>query len=113
MVATGIDNIGSARQTEDGSLTALATRLRNDNLRTTDRIMRGAAPPQPASPPLRTAARPPDAARLPDARPPKPLSECVRQAVPQGLDPYGRLSAVRNSVDKVLDIPAFLGRKAR
>jgi cell division protein FtsZ len=38
----------------------------------------------------------------------------VRQAVPQGLDPYGRLSAVRDSIqEKVLDIPAFLSRKAK
>ncbi|MBV8918193.1 MAG: cell division protein FtsZ [Bradyrhizobium sp.] len=107
VVATGIDNLGAPRQVEDGSLSALAARLRSDNRRTADRIMRGAAPPPVASTPLRTAAR------LPDARPPKPLSECVRQAVPQGLDPYGRLSAVRNSVDRVLDIPAFLTRKAR
>ncbi|HTO61810.1 MAG TPA: cell division protein FtsZ [Bradyrhizobium sp.] len=115
VVATGIDNLGAARQTEDGSLSALAARLRSDNRRTADRIMRGAAPPPPpvASTPLRTAARLPDPARLAETRPAKPLSECVRQAVPQGLDPYGRLSAVRNSVDKVLDIPAFLTRKAR
>jgi cell division protein FtsZ len=111
VVATGIDNLGAARQVEDGSLSALAARLRSDNRRTADRIMRSAAPPPPpvASTPLRTAARLPEA-RLPEAR---PVSEWVRQAVPQGLDPYGRLSAVRNSVDKVLDIPAFLTRKAR
>jgi cell division protein FtsZ len=114
VVATGIDNLGAVRQVEDGSLSALAARLRSDNRRTADRIMRGAAPPPPVvSTPLRTAARLPDPTRLPDPRPPKPLSECVRQAVPQGLDPYGRLSAVRNSMDKVLDIPAFLTRKAR
>jgi cell division protein FtsZ len=113
VVATGIDNLGGARQVEDGSLSALAARLRSDNRRTADRIMRGAAPPPVASTPLRTADRLPDAARLPEARPAKPVSEWVRQAVPQGLDPYGRLSAVRNSVDKVLDIPAFLTRKAR
>jgi cell division protein FtsZ len=114
VVATGIDNLGAARQVEDGSLSALAARLRSDNRRTADRIMRGAAPPPPvASTPLRTAARLPEAARLAEARPAKPVSEWVRQAVPQGLDPYGRLSAVRNSVDKVLDIPAFLTRKAR
>jgi len=113
VVATGIDNLGGARQVEDGSLSALAARLRSDNRRTADRIMRGAAPPPVASTPLRTADRLPDAARLPEARPAKPVSEWVRQAVPQGLDPYGRLSAVRNSVDKVLDIPAFLNRKAR
>jgi hypothetical protein len=33
--------------------------------------------------------------------------------VPRGLDTYGRLSAVRNSIEQaVLDIPTFLGRKA-
>jgi cell division protein FtsZ len=107
VVATGIDNLGAARQPEDGSLTALAARLRNDNRRTADRITRGAPPPQAASPPLRPAAW------LAETRPAKPLSECVRQAVPQGLDPYGRLSAVRNSIqDKVLEIPAFLSRRA-
>jgi len=32
---------------------------------------------------------------------------------PQGLDPYGRSSPVYNSIeDDVLDIPAFLRRKA-
>ena len=32
---------------------------------------------------------------------------------PRGLDPYGRFSAVRNSIEQaVLDIPTFLGRKA-
>jgi cell division protein FtsZ len=117
VVATGIDNLASARQGQPGedSLTALAGRLRNDNRRTADRIMRGAPPPPPqsASPPLRPAEPLRPADRPLDVRTPRPLSECVRQAVPQGLDPYGRLSAVRNSVDKVLDIPAFLTRKAR
>jgi hypothetical protein len=28
------------------------------------------------------------------------------------LDPYGRSSPVRNSIEGVLDIPAFLRRKA-
>jgi cell division protein FtsZ len=117
VVATGIDNLGAARQVEDGSLTALAARLRNDNRRTADRIMRGAPPPPQAAsaPPPQAAGAPLRApARLPETRPAKPLADYVRQAVPQGLDPYGRLSAVRNSIqDKVLDIPAFLSRKAR
>ena len=31
----------------------------------------------------------------------------------RALDPYGRSSPVRNSIEEnVLDIPAFLGRKA-
>ena len=110
VVATGIDNLASARQPQsaEDSLTALAARLRNDNRRTTDRIARGAPAAQFPSPPLRPAAR------LPEARPARPVSDYVRQAVPQGLDPYGRLSAVRDSIqEKVLDIPAFLGRKAK
>jgi cell division protein FtsZ len=99
VVATGIDNLGQARPTQpaEGSLTELAGRLSNDRRRIADRIERSAPPPQFESPPLRPTARHPE----------------VRPATPQGLDPHGRASAVRNSIeDKVLDIPAFLGRKA-
>jgi cell division protein FtsZ len=93
VVATGIDNLGAARQTQSGesSLTDLAGRLSNDRRRIPDRIERG-APAQFESPPLRPAARHP---------------------APQSLDPYGRSSAVRSLVEeKVLDIPVFLSRKA-
>jgi cell division protein FtsZ len=110
VVATGIDNLGSARQTQpaESSLTELAGRLRNDSRRIADRIERSAPPPQLASPPL----RPP--ARHPEGRPTKPpISEYARHAAPQRLDPYGRYSPVRNSIEEnALDIPAFLGRKA-
>jgi cell division protein FtsZ len=52
-------------------------------------------------------------ARHPEGPPAKPISEYARQAAPQGLDPYGRSSPVRNSIEEnVLDIPAFLRRKA-
>jgi cell division protein FtsZ len=73
VVATGIDNLGPARQT------------------------------QPADP----------TARHPEGLPAKPISEYARHAAPQGLDPYGRSSPVRDSIEEnVLDIPAFLRRKA-
>jgi cell division protein FtsZ len=98
VVATGIDNIDASPQTAEGSLTELAGRLSNDRRRVADRTERGASPPQFASPPPLYAT-----ARQPEARPAKP----------QGLDPYGRPAPVRNSIEeKVLDIPAFLGRKA-
>ena len=100
VVATGIDNLGQPRQTQpaESSLTDLAGRLSNDRRRIADRIERGAPPPQFASPPPLHAP-----ARHPEPRPAKP----------QGLDPYGRASPVRNSIEeKVIDIPAFLGRKA-
>ena len=111
VVATGIDNLGTARprQPAESSLTELAGRLRNDSRRIADRIERSAPPPQLASPPpLRPAAR------HPEARPTKPpISEYARHAAPQRLDPYGRSAPVRNSIEEnVLDIPAFLGRKA-
>ena len=96
------------RETQpSNSLTELAARLRNDNLRNAERIERGAPLPQLRSPALRPAAR------LPEALPAKPVSEHARRAAPRSLDPYGRLSAVRNSIEQaVLDIPAFLGRRA-
>jgi cell division protein FtsZ len=91
VVATGIDNLGSATQPAENLLTELAGRLRNDNRRIASQIERRAPPPI-GSPPLREAARPP---------------------VPQGLDPYGRSSPIRNSIEeRALNIPAFLSRKA-
>jgi cell division protein FtsZ len=109
VVATGIDNLGAARQTQpaESSLTEFAGRLRNDSRRIADRVERRAPLPQLESPPLRPTAR------QPEGRPAKPISEYARHAAPQGLDPYGRSSAVRHSIEEnVLDIPAFLGRKA-
>jgi len=108
VVATGIDNLGTTRQTQPaGSLTELAVRLRNDNRRIADRIERNAPPPQLKSPQLRPAAR------HPEIRLAKSTSEYARPAAPRGLDQCGRSSAVRNLIEeKVLHIPAFLGRKA-
>ena len=108
VVATGIDNLGTTRQTQPaGSLTELAVRLRNDNRRIADQIERNAPPPQLKSPQLRPAAR------HPEIRLAKSTSEYARPAAPRGLDQCGRSSAVRNLIEeKVLHIPAFLGRKA-
>jgi cell division protein FtsZ len=109
VVATGIDNLGTMHQTQpaESSLTDLAVRLRNDNRRIADRIERNAPPPQLNSPQLRPAAR------HPEIRLAKSTSEYARPAAPRGLDQCGRSSAVRNLIEeKVLHIPAFLGRKA-
>jgi cell division protein FtsZ len=108
VVATGIDNLGTTRQTQPaGSLTELAVRLRNDNRRIADQIERNAPPPQLKSPQLRPAAR------HPEIRLAKSTSEYARPAAPRGLDQCGRSSAVRNLIDeKVLHVPAFLDRKA-
>jgi cell division protein FtsZ len=108
VVATGIDNLGTTRQTQPaGSLTELAVRLRNDNRSIADQIERNAPPPQLKSPQLRPVAR------HPEIRLAKSTSEYARPAAPRGLDQCGRSSAVRNLIEeKVLHIPAFLGRKA-
>ncbi|MDE5452624.1 cell division protein FtsZ [Bradyrhizobium sp. CSA112] len=109
VVATGIDNLGAPRQAQpaEGSLTDLAGRLSNDRRRIADRVERSLPPPQLEGPSLLPTAR-----QL-EGRTAKPIAEHARQAAPQGLDPYGRAAPVRNSIEeKVLDIPAFLGRKA-
>ena len=64
VVATGIDNLGPARQAQpaENMLTELAGRLSNDRRRIADRIERGAPPPQFESPSLRPAARHPGSA---------------------------------------------------
>jgi cell division protein FtsZ len=108
-VATGIDNLDPARQTQpaESSLTELAGRLRNDSRRIAGRIERSAPPPQFESPPALPAAR------HPEGRPANPGSEYARHAAPQGLDPYRRAAPARNLIEEnVLDIPAFLRRKA-
>jgi cell division protein FtsZ len=102
VVATGIDNFGATRQTQRaaGSLVELAGRLRNDSHCSAERIER-------------TAPRLRPAARHPEGLPANPISEYARHAASRGLDPYGRFSAVRNSIEQaVVDIPTFLGRKA-
>jgi cell division protein FtsZ len=102
VVATGIDNLGATRETQPaaGSLIELAGRLRNDGHRSVEPIERSAPRPRPA-------------AGHPEGLQPRPILEDARRAAPRSLDPYGRFSAVRNSIEQaVLDIPAFLGRKA-
>jgi hypothetical protein len=107
-VATGIDNPDPTCQTQlaDSLLTELAGRLRNDGRHIAGRIERNA----PLPPQLDTSAGLP-AGPPPARRPANPNSEYARDAAPQGLDPYGR--SARNIIDEnVLDIPAFLRRKA-
>jgi cell division protein FtsZ len=115
VVATGIDNLGAARQTQPaGSLADLASRLSNDSHRSAEWIEHSAPGPQLNSAPgpqLRSPALRPTV-RHREGPPAKPISEYARHA-PRGLDPHGRFSAMRNSIEQaVLDIPAFLGRKA-
>jgi cell division protein FtsZ len=108
VVATGIDNLGPVRNAPpaESSLKEITGRLRNDSRRLADRIERSA--PLLENPPLRPTALPPE------VRPAKPISEHARYAARQGLDPYGHFSAVRKSIEqRVLDIPAFLHRKAK
>jgi cell division protein FtsZ len=108
VVATGIDNVGATPQTQAAaSLTELAGRLRSDNIRSAERIVRSASQPQSTSPALRPTASDPE------EPPAMPISEYARHAAARGLDPYGRISAVRHSIEQaVLDIPALLGRRA-
>jgi cell division protein FtsZ len=109
VVATGIDNADAARQTQstERALTERAGELRNNSHRIADRSDRSAPLPQLERP----APRP--ATRHPEGRPATPTSEYSHKAAPQGLDPYGRSSPMHNSTEEaVLDIPAFLRRKA-
>jgi cell division protein FtsZ len=108
VVATGIDNLGATRQTQPmSSLSELAGRLRDENLRTAERIAHRAPRPQSATPAFQATAR---HFEQPATR---PVSQHARTTAPRGVDPYGALSAVRNSIEQaVLDIPAFLGRRA-
>ncbi|NOJ49160.1 cell division protein FtsZ [Bradyrhizobium sp. WSM 1744] len=105
VVATGIDNLEVTGQTQaaENLLTDLAGRLSHDRRRIAER---SASPAQFASPP---SLIPP--ARHAEGR--AATAEHARQASPQGLDSFGRASPVRNPIEeKVLDIPAFLGRKS-
>jgi len=108
VVATGIDNTDVARQTQSAeyALTKLAGNLRNDSRRIAGRTERS-APLSLERPPLRPTTR------HHEGRSATPTSENSHKVAPQGLDPYGRSSPVYNSIeDDVLDIPAFLRRKA-
>jgi cell division protein FtsZ len=105
VVATGIDNVGPARRAPpaESSYAEMTGGLRNDGRRVADRTEYGAAALD--NPSFRPTARPLE------VRPAKPTSDYTR--APQAIDPYGRFSAVRRSIEqKVLDIPAFLHRKA-
>ena len=103
VVATGIDNADAVRETEsaDCAPTEFASKLHN----------RGIAARTERSAPLSQFNRPPT--RHLDGRMATPTSEYPRKVTPQGLDPHGRSSPVDNSIDAdLLDIPAFLRRKA-
>jgi cell division protein FtsZ len=94
VVATGIDNTDAARQTH------------NDSRRIAGRTERSAPLSQFERPPLRATTHL-------EGRPATPASEYSHKAAPQSLDAYGRSSPVHNSIEEdVLDIPAFLRRKA-
>jgi cell division protein FtsZ len=109
VVATGIDKADSTRQTQSAecALPELAGKLRNDIRRIPDRTEGSAPLSQFDRPSLLPTTR------HPEGRPAPPGSEYARKAAPQGLDSYGRSSPVHNSIEEdVLDIPAFLRRKA-
>jgi cell division protein FtsZ len=102
VVATGIDNPDPTCQTQlaESLLTELAGRVSRH-------IGRNAPLPQLENSPALPAAH------HPEGRPAKPIPEYARHAAQQGLDPYGRSSPARNFLDEnVLDIPAFMRRKA-
>ena len=95
VVATGIDNPDAARQTH------------NDSRRIAGRTERSAPLSQFERPQLRPTTR------HPEGRSATPASEYSPKAAPQGLDAYGRSPPMHNSTEEdVLDIPAFLRRKA-
>ncbi|MGB6818640.1 MAG: cell division protein FtsZ [Pseudolabrys sp.] len=104
VVATGIDNTGAAHQIQpaENALKELVGKLRNDSHRIAERIERPAPPLQSERPQQRQAAR------HTEGRPATPISEYARKAAPQGPS-----SPVHNLIEEdVLDIPAFLRRKA-
>jgi cell division protein FtsZ len=104
VVATGIDNTGAAHQIQpaESALKELVGKLRNDGHRMAKRTECPARPPQSERPQQRPTVR------HPEARPATPISEYARKAAPQG-----RSSPGHNLIEEdVLDIPAFLRRKA-
>jgi cell division protein FtsZ len=107
VVATGVDKATRQTQAAEFALAELAGKLRNDSRRIADRTERSAPLSQFDRPPLRPTTR------HPEGRPASPAPEYARKAAPQGLDSYGRSSPVHNSIEEdILDIPAFLRRKA-
>ncbi|MGB8015267.1 MAG: cell division protein FtsZ, partial [Pseudolabrys sp.] len=108
VVATGIDNTGAAHQIQpaESALKELVGKLRNDS-RIAEPTERSAPPPQSERPQQRPTVR------HPEARPATPISENARKAAPQDHGLYGRSSPRHNLIEEdVLDIPAFLRRKA-
>jgi cell division protein FtsZ len=110
VVATGIDNLAVAspatlKVQPVSPLMELAGRLRDENLRSAERIER-AAQSQFRSPALLPAVRTPEPSVA------IPISDHPRSAARRGPDPHGRLSTVRNSIEAVLDMPALLSRRA-
>ena len=104
VVATGIDNTGAAHQIQpaESALKELVGKLRNDSHRIAERIERPAPPLQSERPQQRPTAR------HTEGRPATLVSEYARKAAPQG-----RSSPGHNLIEEdVLDIPAFLRRKA-
>jgi cell division protein FtsZ len=105
VVATGIDNTGTAHQPAESALKELVGKLRNGGHRIAERIDRP-APPQSERP------KQPPTTHHTKERPATHISEYARKT-PQGNDSYGRPSPRHNLIeDDVLDIPAFLRRKA-
>ena len=107
VVATGIDNTGATHQIQpaESALQELVGKLRNGSHRIAERIDRP-APPQSERP------QQPPTAHHPEERRATLISEYARKA-PHGHDPYSRPSPGHNLIeDDVLDIPAFLRRKA-
>ena len=105
VVATGIDNTGAAHQIQpaESALKELVGKLRNDSHRIAERTECPARPPQSERPQQRPTVR------HPEARPATPISEYARKAAPQGRPS----SPGHNLIEEdVLDIPAFLRRKA-
>ena len=108
VVATGIDNTSAAQhmQPAESALKELAGKLRNDSHRIAERIERPAPLPQTERPQQRPVVR------HAEGRAAAPISEYARKD-PQGHDVHGRPSPGHNLIeDDVLDIPAFLRRKA-
>ncbi|HEY3222359.1 MAG TPA: cell division protein FtsZ, partial [Pseudolabrys sp.] len=108
VVATGIDNTSAAQhmQPAESALKELAGKLRNDSHRIAERIERPAPLPQTERPQQRPVVR------HAEGRAAAPISEYARKD-PQGHDVHGRPPPGHNLIeDDVLDIPAFLRRKA-
>ena len=104
VVATGIDNLGSAREKQpvDNSLTDLAGRLSNDRRR-----IRRIAYRRRNTPVRRRSSR--RRATKGDGKAGR--GPCAHGGA-QRLDSFGRAAPVRNAEEKVLEIPVFLNRKA-